>query len=184
MRRFWSCTPLMAMNLAKTLLCLPTGWLKKKDEKMKVRGVPTFFFFSLEIENTPCLSQKIFHRCTNIIALFVAAYIDPGRWLAFCIYNTWPFSASFHSKYGDSALDIHTTLTLRGTTNTVFVLDINKRTSWLQSDHFSWNIAIQGEPATLCSQSHGQLFATKGPIAVSWTLPLLVSVCVPVLQWS
>lgn len=38
-----------------------------------------------------------------------------------------PFSASFHSKYCNPAVDVHTTLTLPAMANYLFVLDIKKR---------------------------------------------------------
>lgn len=116
---------------------------KKRKEKIKVRVLPTPFF-SQNWEHTVLLT-KDFPQVHKHYHFLCSSLHWPRWWLVLCIYSTWPFSASLESKYRDSTLDIHTTLTLRGTTSSVFVLDIKKRTSWL-------NIAIQGEPAALCSK--------------------------------
>lgn len=74
-------TPLMTMNPARTLLCLPlcfpAVWFKKKKRKKKDKSERTPLSFFLKIENILRSLQKISHRCTNIITFFVGAYIDP-----------------------------------------------------------------------------------------------------------
>lgn len=69
--------PLMAMNLARTLLWLPpvspTVWSHTKKEK---RAFLIPFTPFPQIENTWSSLQKIFHRCTNIITFIVLACMD------------------------------------------------------------------------------------------------------------
>lgn len=117
-------TPLMTANPARTPLCLSPLFSSSLGKKKKDKSERTpLSFFPQNWEHTVFFTKDFPQVHKHGHCLYSRVHC-PIWWRVFCVHSTWSFSASFGSKYWDRMLDIHTTLSLTGTTNSTFVLDI------------------------------------------------------------